>query len=1271
MPYIGNKYEIGDHNNSWKPLDDISSYVATFDGSATNAVSTTNNTIRVPEHRFIQGQRVTYSNGGGGNIGGLTSGTAYYIIHDTNNEFKLATSLVNANNSTAINLSAVGSGSSHTITAAFDGVNKKFKITYSGGRSSRFTSATQLTVAINNIVQRANDTATFTDGFGISDNEKIVFNVAPVAADIFWGNILSASLPTFDISDNKLDNFTGNGSTTDFTLSHIPANNESIIVTVNGVVQHPTDKNGTRAYSLDASVLVFTAAPANGDEIQVRHIGFAGATTSAVTGFYGRTGNVTLSSSADDAIVGVITATKFSGPFVGTITGGNDIVAGIITATKIDLNGDIDVDGHTNLDNVSIAGVTTATGAIDLNADLDVDGHTNLDNVSVAGVSTLTGNVTIQSDFKFANQSIDNAVNWGKVASILQVRDGSKLTLGNSNDLQLYHNNLWNYIDNIGTKNFVIRVNGTDNALVALPDGQTSLYYSGDEKIQTTNTGSVVTGILTATDFSGAAGGAADFPNGLTGTTATFSGNVSIGGTLTYEDVTNVDAVGLITARAGIEVTGGTLKLPAVLQTNTDVDCKVLYQHNDNVIHGGSTLNWNPAYDTLKVNSNLISANSMYGAGGTLKVAASNHSSTSYVLITDKVEIGGLVGIGTNNPESGQLQVIGNGYHQINISGNKTANANKGGGISFLNYEGDRTSLVQTYSSNSSNTIYYGSADSSARGVQYHNFYVNTSRTATSNHALALRIDSSGHVTPGVLGTQNFGSTSKGWGNVYIADDKQLTLGNDSNLYIKHSNGHANNFIVSSVGDIEHHMALSKKIIKGFNNSGTPYVNLYQGDNNIRLTTTATGIEVTGEVAASQDYPNFRPTFDFNLAGVKKLDSRITYTRTGPASYVDEYGKVVLVGNNTPRFDHDPVTRESRGLLIEPARTNQMIYSSDITGDGVQNGTVTGDATTAPDGTTTADKYAANSTNGIHRIDMPFTSGQISNSTAYTFSVFVKANGYDKLHIRYGGYNADNHGLGYDLSDGTTFAGKYDGTSALGGVTSSSMVAYPNGWYRCSFTFTTASDSASGVAQMFYYISNSESTTNFAGDGSSGMYFWGAQMEVGGFVTSYVPTNGTTATRGGDVAYLDGTAGTEFDDIYRTDEGTFIIDWFNNPDGNHNDGYVFTVDDGTGNNRIGAVNSNSYQVTVTSGGSSQGTRDLGSINSGANKISLAYKLNDQATSLNGSDVSVDTSCTLPTGVNYMWFGLRQGQYDFLGGYISRIVYYTKRLPNNQLKTLSS
>tara|TARA_B100000287_G_C20664302_1_gene791239 strand:+ start:1585 stop:3285 length:1701 start_codon:yes stop_codon:yes gene_type:complete len=50
--------------------------------------------------------------------------------------------------------------------------------------------------------------------------------------------------------------------------------------------------------------------------------------------------------------------------------------------------------------------------------------------------------------------------------------------------------------------------------------------------------------------------GAPNFPQGLTGTTANFSGNVSVAGTLTYEDVTNIDSVGLITARSGIEITG-------------------------------------------------------------------------------------------------------------------------------------------------------------------------------------------------------------------------------------------------------------------------------------------------------------------------------------------------------------------------------------------------------------------------------------------------------------------------------------------------------------------------------------------------------------------------------------------------------------------------------------------------------------------------------------------------------------------------------------------
>ena len=84
----------------------------------------------------------------------------------------------------------------------------------------------------------------------------------------------------------------------------------------------------------------------------------------------------------------------------------NVSIAGVSTfASAIDLNADLDVDGHTNLDNVNVAGVTTFAGTvntasivatgIDLNGDIDVDGHTNLDNVSVAGVTTFSGNINL------------------------------------------------------------------------------------------------------------------------------------------------------------------------------------------------------------------------------------------------------------------------------------------------------------------------------------------------------------------------------------------------------------------------------------------------------------------------------------------------------------------------------------------------------------------------------------------------------------------------------------------------------------------------------------------------------------------------------------------------------------------------------------------------------------------------------------------------------------------------------------------------------------
>ena len=300
MPYIGNSHNVGTHVNNFKVLDDISSHVETFNGSAAAIVSTSDNSIRVPDHRFVQGQRVVYNNGGGGNIGGLTSGTAYFISFDSHNTIKLAATLADANTNNVINLASVGSGSSHTITSGFDGINTVFKLTF-GGKTARVNNAAQLNIAINNVVQRPNlNHLSFTDGIAIKDFNTIVFKNPPTVNDVFWGSIIANTIDNFDVADNKLDNFTGDGTTTAFTLSAIPSNPESVLVSLDGVVQHTSDNVTTRAYSISGSVLTFTSAPALGVEIQARHIRHA-SPSSPVKSFYGRSGNVVLTN--QDSIV--------------------------------------------------------------------------------------------------------------------------------------------------------------------------------------------------------------------------------------------------------------------------------------------------------------------------------------------------------------------------------------------------------------------------------------------------------------------------------------------------------------------------------------------------------------------------------------------------------------------------------------------------------------------------------------------------------------------------------------------------------------------------------------------------------------------------------------------------------------------------------------------------------------------------------------------------------------------------------------------------------
>ena len=368
MAYIGLKPTAGE-NNSFRILDTLSSFTATFDGSDSTIVSLAADTINIPSHRFLTGQRVTYNDGGGTAITGLADGV-YYAIKVDRNLIQLASSLSNANNGTQINLTGLGAGTSHTLNVAFDGVNTKFKITHDSGTHAKVTRASQLMISINGVLQQPHDSVSPSSGIGIAPDSVLVFSTAPATTDVVFGSIMSTNLSSFDISDNLIDNFTGDGSTQNFTMSKSPPDARNILVTIDGVVQYPSDTSTTRAYSVTENTLAFVSAPGNGTVIQVRHIGFSGSAASGgvnlVTSVFGKTGDVDLTSSDDITIRNLVaTGATFSGSVSigGTLTYEdvkNVDSLGIVTArigVKVPA-GEVTVGNNIQLGN---AGVATAT----------------------------------------------------------------------------------------------------------------------------------------------------------------------------------------------------------------------------------------------------------------------------------------------------------------------------------------------------------------------------------------------------------------------------------------------------------------------------------------------------------------------------------------------------------------------------------------------------------------------------------------------------------------------------------------------------------------------------------------------------------------------------------------------------------------------------------------------------------------------------------------------------------------------------------------------
>ena len=191
-------------------------------------------------------------------------------------------------------------------------------------------------------------------------------------------------------------------------------------------------------------------------------------------------------------------------------------------------------------------------------------------------------------------------------------------------------------------------------------------------------------------------------------------------------------------------------------------------------------------------------------------------------------------------------------------------------------------------------------------------------------------------------------------------------------------------------------------------------------------------------------------------------------------------------------------TRINSAGLVEIPRTNLLQRSEEFNDVfwGKSNVTINPNATTAPNGTLTADKLVENTILTQHAITRTVTG--ISNQTS-TLSIYLKRDGRDSATI----YMFDNSytngfGTNVNLLTGTITLNYNQGTGVR---LNSSITDAGNGWYKCTITGIVG-----GTSNNIAVYTAIGTTTSYAGDGTSGVFIWGAQLETGNVATEYIPT---------------------------------------------------------------------------------------------------------------------------------------------------------------------
>lgn len=391
-------------------------------------------------------------------------------------------------------------------------------------------------------------------------------------------------------------------------------------------------------------------------------------------------------------------------------------------------------------------------------------------------------------------------------------------------------------------------------------------------------------------------------------------------------------------------------------------------------------------------------------------------------------------------------------------------------------------------------------------------------------------------------------------------------------------------------------------------------------------------------------------------SGVYVADAQIN-DGSSTLAYYDTTGSASAY--NAPRFDYDPVTLEAKGLLVEEIRANLLLQSNDFQTSWTPiNITRTLNSILSPSGNVDGVKIEA--TAAVATI---LTQSRAVAATSATYSIYVKQGT---------GATTANNFLVRNVTTATNLVGgtiNYS-TGVWTYTTGSTGVVVSdanNGWWRLQISATSGITSGDTIIVYAGFVGSIATAGDF-------LYAYGAQLEAGAFATSYIPTVASQVTRAADLASVD-----TMSPWFNANEGTFYLDFscF---------GYTPTLYPCAAQLGIRGTGSRGY-IHVLNGPSTstsfnifddafvfQGVSHSPTYTTGARrKQAGAYAVNNAASSVDGTGTVVDTSVTLPTGINTLAIGVyaSYGSNQQINGHIKRITYYPRRLSNAELQTLTT